>query len=286
MEEINNSNTHGRYLEGLNLNPLLSATTSLEEAVINAHAVFMAIPSHNFRSVFEQVAPLVPRGAPIISMTKGLEATTQKRMTEVIHEYCPDHPVGVLTGPNLAREILEGKAAASVLALDDASADWLQPILNVGLFRVYRNDDVVGCELGGVGDGSAGAAAWAYDAAREQRGLPPVNFPLPGQAPAPTTEAPAPAEDEEAPPPVTTEAAPPPAAPLPAPARKPHVASTASAWFAVCTDLRAAKTPPHRRRRAPCPTPSTRWSKRDGEGVPSTTLRSSWPHLHLARRSI
>ena len=83
-------------------------------------------------------------------MTKGLEATTQKRMTEVIHEYCPDHPVGVLTGPNLAREILEGKAAASVLALDDASADWLQPILNVGLFRVYRNDDVVGCELGGV----------------------------------------------------------------------------------------------------------------------------------------
>jgi glycerol-3-phosphate dehydrogenase (NAD(P)+) len=150
VDEINGSNTHSRYLEGLNLNPLLSATTSLEEAVTDAHAVFMAIPSHNFRSVFEQVAPLVPSGAPIISMTKGLEATTQKRMTEVIHEYCPDHPVGALTGPNLAREILEGKAAASVLALDDASADWLQPILNVGLFRVYRNDDVVGCELGGV----------------------------------------------------------------------------------------------------------------------------------------
>ena len=150
VHEINGSHTHNRYLEGLNLNPLLSATTSLAEAVTDAHAVFMAIPSHNFRSVFEQVAPLVPSGAPIISMTKGLEATTQKRMTEVINECCPDHPVGVLTGPNLAREILEGKAAASVLALDDRSAQWLQPILNVGLFRTYHNNDVIGCELGGI----------------------------------------------------------------------------------------------------------------------------------------
>jgi glycerol-3-phosphate dehydrogenase (NAD(P)+) len=150
VDEINNSKTHTRYLEGLRLNPLLRATTSLEDAVAGAHAVFMAIPSHNFRAVFEQVAPLIPDGAPIISMTKGLEATTQKRMTEVIQEYCPDNPVGVLTGPNLAREVLEGKAAASVLALDDPSSVWLQPTLNVGLFRVYRNDDVIGCELGGV----------------------------------------------------------------------------------------------------------------------------------------
>ena len=150
VDEINNSKTHSRYLEGLSLNPLLRATTRLEDAVTDAHAVFVAIPSHNFRAVFEQVAPLIPGGAPIISMTKGLEATTQKRMTEVIQEYCPDHPVGVLTGPNLAREVLEGKAAASVLALDDPSSVWLQPTLNVGLFRVYRNDDVIGCELGGV----------------------------------------------------------------------------------------------------------------------------------------
>jgi glycerol-3-phosphate dehydrogenase (NAD(P)+) len=89
-------------------------------------------------------------------MTKGLEASTEKRMTEIIREYCPGHPVGVLTGPNLAREILEGKAAAGVLALDDPAATWLQPLLNVGLFRVYRNDDVVGCELGG-GDNTRAA---------------------------------------------------------------------------------------------------------------------------------
>ncbi|CAI8408460.1 MAG: putative glycerol-3-phosphate dehydrogenase 2 [NAD(P)+] [Halieaceae bacterium] len=128
----------------------MRATTDLDAAVTEADAILLAIPSHTFRDVFQRVAPLVPNAAPIISMTKGLEASTEKRMTEIIREHCPDHPVGVLTGPNLAREILEGKAAAGVLALDDPAATWLQPLLNVGLFRVYRNDDVVGCELGGV----------------------------------------------------------------------------------------------------------------------------------------
>jgi glycerol-3-phosphate dehydrogenase (NAD(P)+) len=72
-------------------------------------------------------------------------------MTEVCREVAPGRPTGVLTGPNLAREIVAGQAAASVLALDDqAPNSWLQPLLNVGLFRVYTNPDVIGCELGGV----------------------------------------------------------------------------------------------------------------------------------------
>lgn len=150
VTEINDRHTHERYLSGLELNPLLEATSDLNHALAGAHAVLVAIPSHTFRGVFERVAPLVPRNIPIISMTKGLEASTQKRMTEVIREFCPDHPVGVITGPNLAKEILEGKAAASVLALDDPSAQWLQPMLNVGLFRTYHNRDVIGCELGGI----------------------------------------------------------------------------------------------------------------------------------------
>lgn len=150
VKEINDTHTHERYLSGLELNPLLAATSDLNEALAGAHAVLVAIPSHTFRGVFERVAPIVPLNIPIISMTKGLEASTQKRMTEVIREFCPDHPVGVITGPNLAKEILEGKAAASVLALDDPSARWLQPMLNVGLFRTYHNRDVIGCELGGI----------------------------------------------------------------------------------------------------------------------------------------
>jgi glycerol-3-phosphate dehydrogenase (NAD(P)+) len=73
------------------------------------------------------------------------------RMTEIIEEVLPGHPVGVLTGPNLAREIMTGQAAASVLAMEDEIiVRELQGLFRSGLFRVYTNNDVVGCELGGA----------------------------------------------------------------------------------------------------------------------------------------
>jgi glycerol-3-phosphate dehydrogenase (NAD(P)+) len=87
----------------------------------------------------------------VISLTKGLELNTHKRMTEVINEVLPGHPVGVLTGPNLAREIIVGQAAASVIAMEDEIiVRELQQLFHSGLFRVYTNTDLVGCELGGV----------------------------------------------------------------------------------------------------------------------------------------
>ena len=87
----------------------------------------------------------------VISLTKGLERGSRLRMTQICRELAPHHAAGVLTGPNLAREIMAGQAAASVLALDDpAASEWLQPLMNVGLFRVYTNPDTIGCELAGV----------------------------------------------------------------------------------------------------------------------------------------
>jgi glycerol-3-phosphate dehydrogenase (NAD(P)+) len=73
------------------------------------------------------------------------------RMTEIVNEVMPGHPVGVLTGPNLAREIMAGQAAAGVIAMaDDIIVRELQAVFKSGLFRVYTNNDVIGCELGGV----------------------------------------------------------------------------------------------------------------------------------------
>jgi glycerol-3-phosphate dehydrogenase (NAD(P)+) len=87
----------------------------------------------------------------VISLTKGLELDTRMRMTEIISELMPRHPIGVLTGPNLAREIMAGQAAASVIAMDDEIiVRSLQTVFKSGLFRVYTNTDVIGCELGGV----------------------------------------------------------------------------------------------------------------------------------------
>ena len=86
---------------------------------------------------------------PVVSLTKGLEQGTLLRMTEVIEELLPGHPAAALTGPNLAKEIMAGQAAASVIATKDLGvAAALQQIVRRGMFRVYLNHDVVGCEVG------------------------------------------------------------------------------------------------------------------------------------------
>jgi len=97
------------------------------------------------------LAPALARGVPLVSLAKGFEPGTGLRMTQVLAELAPGHPVAALTGPNLAREILDGHAAASVLATaDDEVGTDLQELLSSDWFRVYRNTDVVGCELAGA----------------------------------------------------------------------------------------------------------------------------------------
>jgi len=151
VDEINNSHSNEKYLPGAKLPDRLRATTDLAEAVRDVDVLIMGIPSQGFRSVLEQVKPHLRAWVPVISLTKGLELSTRMRMTQIIQEILPGHPVGVLTGPNLAREIMAGQAAASVIAMeDDIIVRELQALFRSGLFRVYTNHDVVGCELGGV----------------------------------------------------------------------------------------------------------------------------------------
>ncbi|MEM8766715.1 MAG: NAD(P)H-dependent glycerol-3-phosphate dehydrogenase [Pseudomonadota bacterium] len=151
VAEINDKHTNETYLPGIELPEKLVATNDIAAAVSTADVVVMGIPSQNFRSVLEEVAKHIRAWVPVISLTKGLEVESRKRMTEIIEEVLPGHPTGVLTGPNLAREIMEGKAAASVLAMQGGgNVELVRPLFNSGLFRVYTNEDVSGCELGGV----------------------------------------------------------------------------------------------------------------------------------------
>jgi glycerol-3-phosphate dehydrogenase (NAD(P)+) len=150
-EEIDSSHTNERYLPGAELAPELNATASLQDAVSTADVLVMAVPSHGFRAVLEQAVPHVRPWIPIVSLTKGLEQGTNLRMTEVVDELLPGHPVGVLTGPNVAREVIDGLAAAGLIAMPDQHvAGALQGILRTRLFRVYTSTDVVGAELAGV----------------------------------------------------------------------------------------------------------------------------------------
>ncbi|MFT5194868.1 MAG: glycerol-3-phosphate dehydrogenase (NAD(P)+) [Cellvibrionaceae bacterium] len=149
--EINSNHTNEKYLPGARLYENLKATASLKDAVKDADVVVMGIPAQRFRQVLEQAKPHIRPWVPIVSLAKGLEQGSRKRMTEIIEEVMPGHPAGVLSGPNLAREIIVGQAAASVIAMvDDNIAIPLQKLFSTGLFRVYRNDDVIGCELGGA----------------------------------------------------------------------------------------------------------------------------------------
>ena len=150
-EEIGERHTSEAYLPGLELHPELRATSSLEEAVSSADVLVMAVPSHGFRDVLQQAAPHVRPWIPVVSLVKGLERGTKLRMTQVIEHVLPGHPAGVLTGPNLAREIMAGQAAAAVVAMpDERVAMPLQEIFHAPLFRVYRTTDVVGAEIAGA----------------------------------------------------------------------------------------------------------------------------------------
>lgn len=151
VREINTSRSNERYLPGARLTQGLRATNSIEEAVRDADVVVMGVPSHSMRETLREVAKHVRAWVPLISLSKGLELGTKLRMTQVIAEELPGHPAGVLTGPNLAKEIMSGFAAASVIAMEDeVIVRELQNVFKTGLFRVYTNTDVVGCELGGA----------------------------------------------------------------------------------------------------------------------------------------
>jgi glycerol-3-phosphate dehydrogenase (NAD(P)+) len=151
VREINEQHSNEKYLPGSKLHKGLRACDSIEETIRDADVVVMGVPSHSFRQVIEDAKSFIRPWVPIVSLTKGLEHGTRMRMTEVIESVLPGHPIGLLTGPNLAREIIAGQAAASVIAMvDEAIGKALQNVFSTGLFRVYTNTDLIGCEMGGA----------------------------------------------------------------------------------------------------------------------------------------
>ena len=138
------------YLADFELPAALGATADLAGAVGGADVVVMAVPSHGYRAVCTELAAFVDADVPIVSLTKGLEPGTGLRMSQVTAEEAPGHQVAVLTGPNLAKEILAGQPAASVVAIDDPIAESLQRVFATSTLRIYTNPDVIGCELSGV----------------------------------------------------------------------------------------------------------------------------------------
>ena len=142
-----------RYLPGITLPPTLAGTTDIGTALDGADLVVLSVPAQTLRKNLAAWAPRIPDGALLVSLMKGIESGSHKRMTEVILETLsvPPSRVAVVSGPNLAREIAERQFAASVVASsDELSAQLLQRACHTEYFRPYWNTDVLGCELGGV----------------------------------------------------------------------------------------------------------------------------------------
>ena len=149
-DEINQTHVNKRYLPDFPLEPELRAVADLELAVRDRDLILVAIPSHSYRDVLKKIAPFISAQA-IVSLTKGIEAKTFSFMSDIIREELPEVPYGVLSGPNLAKEIMAGMPAGTVIASESELVRYaVQHALHSALFRVFGSDDVHGVELGGA----------------------------------------------------------------------------------------------------------------------------------------
>jgi glycerol-3-phosphate dehydrogenase (NAD(P)+) len=140
------------YLPDILLPEGVTPTASLADAVAETELVVCAIPSHGCRTVLRETAPHLERSAILVSATKGLEADTMLRMSEVIsQEVGEGHPVAVLSGPSFALEVAQERPTAVLVASHDTDAmDRVQAEFRGSYFRLYGSDDVVGVELCGA----------------------------------------------------------------------------------------------------------------------------------------
>jgi len=151
--EIRDRHSNSGYLPGIELPANLTATHDADEALAGADAVVLAVPSQSLRANLSGWREALPGDAVLVSLAKGVELGTLKRMSEVIAEITGvgNDRIVVVSGPNLAKEIAQGQPAAAVLACTDHDrAVAVQQASFNSYFRPYTNTDVVGCEVGGA----------------------------------------------------------------------------------------------------------------------------------------
>lgn len=150
-EQINQQHINGRYLPGYPLSENLWASTCLQTVITDAAAIFVSIPSSSFRQVMSDAAAFIKPEQGLVSTTKGVEASSFKLMSQILCEVCPANEIGVLSGPNLAKEVVQGHITASVVASQSAAlTQQVQRWLCSQSFRAYASSDVYGVELGGT----------------------------------------------------------------------------------------------------------------------------------------
>lgn len=150
VASINSTGENKQYLPGYKLNERVRASTDMASAVQGSEFIFVAVPSQSFRSVLLDMLPSMQAKVSLVSTTKGIEAGSFLLMSQVLQQVVPDARVGVLSGPNLAKEIAAKNLTGTVIASPHGELrETARSLLKSKYFRVYPNDDMFGVELGG-----------------------------------------------------------------------------------------------------------------------------------------
>lgn len=151
INEINTSKENKRYLPGVKIPESLTGEEDIKKTVHNADVIVMAVPSHAVRKICSNLSDAIKEEQVIISLAKGIEQGTYKRMSEIIEEFYPNNPVGVLSGPSHAEEVSKNIPTTVISSSKHIeTAEYIQDLFITPEFRVYTNLDIVGVELGGA----------------------------------------------------------------------------------------------------------------------------------------
>ena len=152
--QLNEAKEHSRFLPGVVFPSNLHVSSDISQSITSSDLIIIAVPSNSFRANVSLIKSFLSKGIPVMSATKGLEIGSNKRMSEILVDEL-DHElhdcICVLSGPNLAKEIIAGNPASAVIASDyPDSARIAQDILTSATFRAYVSRDVIGVELAGA----------------------------------------------------------------------------------------------------------------------------------------
>ncbi len=149
-QELNRLQENTQYLPGYRLSERIIATSDVAAAVRDSKLIFVAVPSGSFRQVVRELVPHLLEDVVLVSTTKGIESGSFDLMSQILNQEMPQAKVGVLSGPNLAKEIASKNLTGTVIASPHVEVrERVKDALRSRFFRVYANNDMFGVELGG-----------------------------------------------------------------------------------------------------------------------------------------
>ncbi len=150
-EEMVNEKTNNKYLPGVNIPDTLKITNDLEEAINNRDIITLAVPTNSVRDLLKTLEPMISENQIFVNLAKGIEETTDLRISQVCNQILPKNKYCVISGPSHAEEVIRNIPTAVVCASNDAQvSEYIQNIFTTSSFRIYTNTDLVGVELGGA----------------------------------------------------------------------------------------------------------------------------------------